>query len=652
MASALDYVDGLVKEYLLFRGFNHAFHAFESDCSSDRGRAFNVDEVLELILDDFVPKYECRRLISLCEFLESNIFCKLEPELQQEFTRLRNSIYKKYIVHALQNKQADRVADFFKRSAHLLRRQPREWNAWFSIHYLKNPETDLEFELYFSQEWSDALRLSLQNLLSTAFHKVPLPSILRFNLDRVFRRNLQLQIRALQVEKARLEALLSLDAENGGTNISPSYFDRNVLTDMTPPLNGKGDSAANTPAAETAEATEDTGVQLEDLPGNLFEALSDENRTEKGTPSSSDSSTSSLEPAEASPEAPTQKPVDIGQDQGASAAMLQLHSTFGGHEAPITCCRFSPDGESVASSSRDGTVRISSANETPSSSGRNVTIRNACEVLCLDWEPKRGKLVLFGTSQGTVKAWNVDAKRYIFDVAVHGTLNRVVNVKCSPCDNLFVVHVTADSGAEADDFSGQLSIWNFKSCTKVSNISVSKDEMLDAPVTCIALSKDGKVLAAGSEDGMVHLYEVASRNVVSGYIASTACPVVDLKFGSENGFVWTLTADGHLTEWDTATSKPVREVNLATEMNMPVGAPSVDGYVAFCGFDLEHGAKCLVVLARGSVAFLDLIDAGPLRPSITAYEDVLTSIHFNPHAEEVVVGTAKGHLQFGEPVRM
>ena len=288
MASALDYVDGLVKEYLLFRGFNHAFHAFESDCSSDRGRAFNVDEVLELILDDFVPKYECRRLISLCEFLESNIFCKLEPELQQEFTRLRNSIYKKYIVHALQNKQADRVADFFKRSAHLLRRQPREWNAWFSIHYLKRPETDLEFELYFSQEWSDALRLSLQNLLSTAFHKVPLPSILRFNLDRVFRRNLQLQIRALQVEKARLEALLSLDAENGGTNISPSYFDRNVLTDMTPPLNGKGESAANTPAAETAEAPEDTGVQLEDLPGNLFEALSDENRTEKGTPSSSD----------------------------------------------------------------------------------------------------------------------------------------------------------------------------------------------------------------------------------------------------------------------------------------------------------------------------------------------------------------------------
>ena len=194
----------------MFRGFSNAYNAFEAESESDKAKAFNVEEIAALILDTLVPKFQCKRLISLCEFLKSSIFSKLEPELQDAFDSLARSIYKRYIVNALEQQKTERVAEFFQEAVDVLRQQQGEWSAWFSIHYLSNPELEPEFEIYFSKEWCNDLRVSLQNLFSSAFHKVPLPSILRFNLDRVYRRNLQLQVKALEVERTRLEALLSL----------------------------------------------------------------------------------------------------------------------------------------------------------------------------------------------------------------------------------------------------------------------------------------------------------------------------------------------------------------------------------------------------------------------------------------------------------
>ena len=38
----LPYVDTLIKEYLLFRGFTGALHAFNADIAADRGCGFQV----------------------------------------------------------------------------------------------------------------------------------------------------------------------------------------------------------------------------------------------------------------------------------------------------------------------------------------------------------------------------------------------------------------------------------------------------------------------------------------------------------------------------------------------------------------------------------------------------------------------------------
>ncbi|PQP92156.1 WD repeat-containing protein 91 homolog [Prunus yedoensis var. nudiflora] len=36
----------------------------------------------------------------------------------------------------------------------------QDWAAWFAIPYVKKPNSDPEFRIYFSKEWYEALHLS------------------------------------------------------------------------------------------------------------------------------------------------------------------------------------------------------------------------------------------------------------------------------------------------------------------------------------------------------------------------------------------------------------------------------------------------------------------------------------------------------------
>jgi len=677
----LPYVDGLIKEYFLFRGFSNAYNAFEAESDSDKAKAFNVEEIAALILDTLVPKFQCKRLISLCEFLKSSIFSKLEPELQDAFDSLARSIYKRYIVNALEQQKTERVAEFFQEAVDVLRQQQGEWSAWFSIHYLSNPELEPEFEIYFSKEWCNDLRVSLQNLFSSAFHKVPLPSILRFNLDRVYRRNLQLQVKALEVERTRLEALLSLQ------NRSEVDFESNEST--LADLGAKPEDEEGVGASELENRKAD--IHLEDLPGELIKAIavdvtskgevmedtqasSSNHRTESqlscsssisGEANGGEDKRGSIGSADGSQASST---VAAGKEGRPAGPEVILSLEFAGHEAPITSCRFSPDGENVASSSDDGTVRIWSPQSAWNSSTRNATIRNAMSVLSLDWERRKHKLLFLGTDQGTVKAWSVDSKRFVFDLNVHKTLMNITSVKCCPSEGLLAVLASPaqspgplpppsvsplsslsssassspppTSGRDAeDDATGQLSVWNIKSWTRVGNLSASKDGRYDSRMNCIAFSKNGRILAAGSEDGMVHLFDVSSRNVIAGFPAYSS-PIVDIQFGCDEKYVWTLGKEGQVVEWELATAAPQREVNLWECLQEVQGNDVKE-------MTLDHKSLFLAVTFGSSVALLDLTSRA-LRPiCIPTKLGSLASIDMHPFLDIFVTGSKDNTLQTG-----
>lgn len=76
------------------------------------------------------------------------------------------------------------------------------------LPYLKQPELDPQFRVFFSKSWAETFTLSLHNFLSTIFKSVPLPRILNFNVERLIRKSLENQILSLKQENDALRAAL------------------------------------------------------------------------------------------------------------------------------------------------------------------------------------------------------------------------------------------------------------------------------------------------------------------------------------------------------------------------------------------------------------------------------------------------------------
>lgn len=155
---------------------------------------------------------------------------------------------------------------------------------------------------------------------------------------------------------------------------------------------------------------------------------------------------------------------ELSAEEDFAEVKVEHQETFLGHTSPISRCRFSASGNNIASASLDGTARIWTYDaSTPAS--RNATIYCGTEILSLDWECKSDRLLLIGTSDACIKAWNVDAKRVVCDLNTTEAFPSVLDIKCSPVEPIFVsAAASGGSGSNYYDNLGfaSLTVWNMK----------------------------------------------------------------------------------------------------------------------------------------------------------------------------------------------
>ena len=78
---AISYLDWLVKEYLLFRGFAIAVTAFNSEAKADPGLGYQAEQLSDQLFRVLIPSLRTEDLVSLLTFLQTHIFSKLDGEL-------------------------------------------------------------------------------------------------------------------------------------------------------------------------------------------------------------------------------------------------------------------------------------------------------------------------------------------------------------------------------------------------------------------------------------------------------------------------------------------------------------------------------------------------------------------------------------------
>ncbi|KAM7499735.1 hypothetical protein LguiA_024149 [Lonicera macranthoides] len=546
----MQYAEELVREFLVFRGFTNTLQAFEKELATDIGKGFQVNKILDLIFSVYVPKFQPENLIGLLSFFKQ---CLLSTEtiFVTTLSKLEVSILRYYIIHAIQSGRTDKVTEFFGMNGNDLLQRDQEWISWFAIPYLKNPSLDPRFRIYFSKEWFDALHLSTRNFLSEIFNGTRIPALLKISSERNTVKRLKKDIKHLNLKLSQLQALLEeKEAQLCQSRSNPS-------TAMEESIVGTGYSTDSVTRTLPSSVHEEQSISSMVANEAYIPAIPYGGETE----SSQDGDVT--RPAEAHVSSSKLKShvgksgksngheiyhdgcsigSEMQREEEFPEVKVEFQETFLGHTSSISRCRFSASGDNIASASVDGTVRIwTYDSSTPAS--RNATIYCGAEIMSLEWDCKSDRLLLIGTADGGIKAWNVDAKRVVCDLNTTEGFPSVLDLKCSPVEPIFVSAAASKGhGTSYVDKLGfaSLTVWNMRTWKPMTVLPLGKDP---PAITSLCFNHNGKILAAAATDGMIHMFDMSAGLQITGWPAHDSA-ISSVLFGPDETSIFSLGTDG------------------------------------------------------------------------------------------------------------
>ncbi|KAL6641069.1 hypothetical protein ACP70R_019250 [Stipagrostis hirtigluma subsp. patula] len=486
------YAEELVREFLVFRGFTNTLQAYESELSTEIGRNFQVDKILDLVFSEYVPKYQLDRLVGLFTFFKQCFASPVDTELFSTLVKLELSVLRYYVVNALKSGRQEKVIEFFGENGNYLMQKREDWLAWFALLRISTEKNTIK---------------SLKNDIKQLNNKLA---------------ELQALLEAKEAEVSQLRR---------NHNGAPSAHNGLVSTGTTSSLL-KGE--------DRSEIYEESSTSSSIAQG--FDSQSS---------SSVKSSTRGAEFHRSSQISHSENEQLLVTEEDFPEVKVDFQNSS------ISRCRFSASGSNIASSSIDGTVRIwTYDSSTPSS--KNATIYCGAEVSALSWECRSDRLLLIGTANGGIKAWNADAKRVVCDLSTSKDFPSVLDLKCSPVEPVFVsAAASRRHGSAMFDSKGfaSLTVWHMKTWKPLTVLPLGEDP---PAITSLCFNHNGKILAASATDGMIHMFDVQYMSAglqITGWPAHDS-PVSSVLFGPAETSIFSLGSDGKIGSGDLAAWRP------------------------------------------------------------------------------------------------
>jgi len=216
--------------------------------------------------------------------------------------------------------------------------------------------------------------------------------------------------------------------------------------------------------------------------------------------------------------------------------------TLTGHSRGVNSVAFCPDGKTLASGSRDNTIRlwdVLSGKEIRTLTGHSNEVQSVA--FCPD-----GKILASGSWDKTIRLWDVTSGKEIRTLTGHSEL--VNSVAFCPDGKILA------SGS----WDKTIRLWDVFTGKEIRTITGHSET-----VYSVAFCPDGKILASGSSDNTIRLWDVS--HVASGKEIRTLTgysnDVTSVAFSPDGKTLASGSWDKTIRLWDVSTGKDIQTLN-------------------------------------------------------------------------------------------
>ncbi|MCA2605172.1 WD40 repeat domain-containing protein [Microcystis sp. M26BS1] len=212
------------------------------------------------------------------------------------------------------------------------------------------------------------------------------------------------------------------------------------------------------------------------------------------------------------------------------------HNRLLGHNMRVTSVSFSRDGRTLASGSRDNTIKlwnIRTGKEIRTLQGHNSRVSSVSF-------SRDGKTLASGSDDKTIKLWNVETGQEIRTFKGHN--GSVFSVSFSP-DGKTLATSSGDN---------TIKLWNVETGQEIRTLSGH-----NSFVRSVSFSSDGKTLATGSGDKTIKLWNIETGQEIRTFKGHNK-PISSVSFSSNGKTLATGSDDKTIKLWNGSTGQAIR----------------------------------------------------------------------------------------------